>query len=436
MTTAPVQRVAERERIAQLDVLRGLAILLILFMNIPYMGDAVTEDYLPQRISWTHFDQGWWWVNRLLDGTQRGLLELLFGAGVLIMARTAMAPDGPVAVADLHIRRNLWLAAFGIANGVVLFWEGDILLSYSCSALLIFPFRTLKVQQLLIIGIAMSLALWSPKLVEYIERVDLAKRAVATATTPTQAADRAAAQRELDKYTREVRVAEPAVAAMQIAGNTGSPADFVAFRIMSWTYVQFTGVGIFWENVVEAFAAMLIGMALFKTGIIQGTASRRTYWWLLGLGYGVGWGLRVDATLDALRFDGQPYVGLFTHSLARLPIVMGHIGAVALLLQSRAGVRLLAPFQATGRLPLTTYLGASFVAMLVFGPVGGQFARHGYGTLATGAALFMALQLAGANLWLRHFATGPVEWLWKSLAYNRRQPFRRADQLIGAEATS
>ncbi|TRW14143.1 DUF418 domain-containing protein [Glacieibacterium frigidum] len=436
MTTAPVGRITERERIAQLDVLRGLAILLILFMNVPYMGDVVTEDYLPQRLSWTAFDQAWWWVNRLLDGTQRGLLELLFGAGVLIMARTAMTPDGPVAVADLHIRRNLWLAAFGIANGVILFWEGDILLSYGCAALLIFPFRTLRVRQLLIIGIAMSVALWSHNLVDYIERVDLAERAAATATTPAQSADRAAAQRDLDKYTREVRVPDPAVAAMQIAGNKGSWTDFAVYRVMSWAYVQFTGVGIFWENVVEAFAAMLIGMALFKTGIIQGKASRRTYWWLLGLGYGIGWGLRIDATIDAMRFSGEPYIGLFTHSLARLPIVMDHIGAVALLLQSRTGARLLAPFQATGRLPLTTYLGASLVAMLVFGPLGGQFAQHGYGTLATGAALFMALQLAGANLWLRNFANGPVEWLWKSLGYNRRQPFRRGDPLIGAEATS
>lgn len=424
------ERIATAERIAQLDVLRGLAILLILLMNIGYMADVVSEDYLPQRLGWSTYDQAWWWVNRLLNGTQRGLLEMLFGAGVLIMARKAMTPDGPVSVADLHTRRNLWLAAFGLINGVVLFWDGDILLSYACAALLIFPFRTLRVRQLLIIGIAMSVALWSHHLVDYAERVGVAQVAAGPAS-PAQAA----AQRTLDDYRREVTVVDPKVAAMQIAGNNAPLPEFAAYRFFTWAYVQFIGVGIFWENAVEAFATMLIGKALFKTGIIQGSARSSTYWWLLGLGYGVGWGLRIDANIDALRFGGEPYIGLFTDSFARLPIVVGHVAAVSLLLRGPAAW-LLKPFAATGKMPLTTYLGASLTAALVFGPLLGQFAKHDFGTLASGAALFMIFQLIGANLWLRTFETGPLEWLWKSLAYNRRQPFRRADPLIGAAVTS
>ena len=35
-----------------------------------------------------------------------------------------------------------------------------------------------------------------------------------------------------------------------------------------------------------------------------------------------------------------------------------------------------------------------------------------------------AAQLVIAPVWLRHFRFGPLEWLWRSLTYGKRQPFR------------
>jgi uncharacterized protein len=37
----------------------------------------------------------------------------------------------------------------------------------------------------------------------------------------------------------------------------------------------------------------------------------------------------------------------------------------------------------------------------------------------------VVFQLALANLWVRWFVSGPLEWVWRSLAYCRKQPFRR-----------
>jgi uncharacterized protein len=130
-----IDRVRGAERIAALDVIRGIAILFILYMNIQPMGgyEMVLQDF--RYPTWTTGD---FWsvygVQVYMSGTQRGLLELLFGAGIMIMARKAMNPDGPVAVADLHYRRNLWLAAFGLLNAFVLMWWGDILLTYGLAA--------------------------------------------------------------------------------------------------------------------------------------------------------------------------------------------------------------------------------------------------------------------------------------------------------------
>ena len=41
------------------------------------------------------------------------------------------------------------------------------------------------------------------------------------------------------------------------------------------------------------------------------------------------------------------------------------------------------------------------------------------------ASAVIVAQLIFANLWMRWFASGPLEWIWRSLAYCRKQPFRR-----------
>lgn len=414
-----LDRVASTDRIANLDVLRGIAILFILYMNIQYMGDFAATDYYPQRLSWTAGDRAAWWVNRLLDGTQRGLLEILFGAGILIMARAAMVPEGPVAVADLHMRRNLWLCAFGIAHGLVLLWPGDILFSYGTAALLIWPFRTLAVRWLLVIGIAITALLAVPYAIEYTERRAL----VVAATAPDAPPD---LRREWAQIRSDAIAPDPAIVAAERADVLGPWQSYVGYQQRLWVAVQFTEVGIYWENVIEAFGTMLIGMALWKAGLIQGRAPARSYGLMLLAGYGIGLALRIPAIIAELRFDALPDVGMVTHGLARLPMTLGHVGFVTLALGTAAGRRLLAPFAATGRMPLSTYLGASLAAILVFGgPFGALWGRFGYGTLFAIATAIIVFQLVAANLWLRHFATGPAEWLWKSLAYLQRQPFRR-----------
>jgi uncharacterized protein len=76
-------------------------------------------------------------------------------------------------------------------------------------------------------------------------------------------------------------------------------------------------------------------------------------------------------------------------------------------------------------MPLTVYLSQSIAAMAVFYGWGlGLAGRVGPAAcLAISVAIF-SLQLAACHLWLRRYRFGPLEWLWRSLAYGRRQPMR------------
>src|SRR6478609_6168490 len=100
ISLAPVSGTA---RIDVLDVLRGIAILCIFFMNIPFMALAISNLADVHGLGWSPADAASWYAVRVgLEGTQRGLLELLFGAGMMVFAAKGMTPDSPIAVADLY----------------------------------------------------------------------------------------------------------------------------------------------------------------------------------------------------------------------------------------------------------------------------------------------------------------------------------------------
>ena len=211
-TADPIRRVAKTERIAALDVLRGFAILAILMMNIPFMGSYVSEGTNdPRIVSWTGADQVVFRIiGTIFDGTQRGLLELLFGAGIMIMTRAALKPDGPVAVADLHFRRNIWLIIFGAFQACVLMWPGDILLPYGIVAIFAFPARTLKPRWKVLLGVIFILIAIAPNMQRYAERVDM--KATAVAAQAKIAAHKPVTkdeQAKLDKWNEKVEGLKP-----------------------------------------------------------------------------------------------------------------------------------------------------------------------------------------------------------------------------------
>jgi uncharacterized protein len=189
----PIAPVTGNARIDVLDMLRGIAILGIFFMNIPFMGAPLAKIFVDTRsIGWGPADQASWTaVQLLLEGTQRGLLELLFGAGMMVLTARAMRPDGPVAIADLYTRRNLWLLGFGLVDIFLLIWAGDILHIYALAALFLFPFRKLGPKLLLALGFAFALYVLVSGGIRYAERATIlakvevvhAKQAAKTALT-------------------------------------------------------------------------------------------------------------------------------------------------------------------------------------------------------------------------------------------------------------
>jgi uncharacterized protein len=433
-TNLHIDRIRGAERIASLDILRGIAILFILFMNIPGMGGYEFILFDPRYPTWTTADYWATLITRTwLEGTQRGLLELLFGAGIMIMARRAMTPDGPVEVADLHYRRNLWLCMFGLANAFVLLWWGDILLVYGIGAVFLFPFRKFgpRAQCAIAALFLAALLLWNisgyreeSQRLQQVERV----QAASAAGQKVSDKDKELLKEDRERVDRRVQLpGQNAKAKEKIAkADKAHHSTFGAYwnaQFEGWMFLM----GLFWVVEAEIVSTMLIGMALYQWGVIQGRARRGIYWALLLAGYGIGMALRASMWLEVLEFQPGQYWQQIFYDLARLAVTLGHIGLVYLILGSAIGRRLLQPFQAAGRMPLTVYLLTSFLMMwVIFAPWGfDMFGAWGQAQMLGVAAIVIAAELVAANLWLRWYENGPLEWLWKTLAYQRREPFRK-----------
>jgi uncharacterized protein len=434
--TTALAPVAEKSRIDNIDIMRGIAILGILFMNMPAMAQSLWEHFGgdPRVHGWSAADQFTWITTQIvLEGTQRGMLEILFGAGLMLLAARAMKPDGPVAIADLWIRRNMWLCLFGLINALLLLWFGDILLTYGLAALLLFPFRLLKARTLLIVGLLYAIFMSVGGAVEYVSRTELMATAAAAdakvAAKQILTKDEAAAQKEWNEKVAKIKDGPDKETKKLIAEETkwrngGVGAYFVGAASVTTT---FWGKGFLPLWVAEAFFMMLIGMALFKWGVVQGERSKRFYLWLMLGCYAAGFAMRAMWVSEMLAFAPIPKTGWFTAEFSRLLVSLGHVAMVNWAVRTRAGAWLLAPFKAAGRMAFSLYLMQSFVTMWVlFAPFGfGLYGRFGWADQALIVIAIAAVQLVFANLWLRAFRMGPLEWVWRSLSHWRRQPMRR-----------
>jgi len=123
---APVRLTPIRpgERIASIDVLRGVALLGILTINI--WGFALPDLALSEPSAaggWDGWNSGVWIVCHLLcEEKMMSLFSMLFGAGLIVMVQRS--DDRGTSLLGIYYRRIAWLLLFGLLHAYLL-WDGD-----------------------------------------------------------------------------------------------------------------------------------------------------------------------------------------------------------------------------------------------------------------------------------------------------------------------
>lgn len=391
---------AETERFQVLDLLRGFALCGILLANIVAMGQPWSRAYPAFPAELTNPDWAAWTLQALLvEGSMRALFTLLFGAGVVLLTAWGARAERP-GTADVHFRRAMLLMALGIGNAVVLLWPGDILYIYGVAAMFLFVFRKLDGRVLVAIAAAL-IGLFS-----------LADAAGDWRSAAALGADPAAHAAALAALAPSAEVLN-AEAAVRGSGNYPAIALWSAGAFTDWAMARGAIV-----SVGRAVAFMMLGMGLFKLGVMTGARSMRFYLRMAVLGV-VG-GLAINAwetaTLWRSGFDPAVWTPSLTGEIGRLILALGYLGAIMAAWKANALGLIGTGLERMGRMAMTNYLGQSLICAVLFYGFG-LYDRLGWWSLWALAAAIWGAQAAFSVAWLRVFRMGPAEWAFRAVAY-------------------
>lgn len=401
--------VAEGERIAIMDTLRGFALLGVFLMNIDFFGRPLLA-YSTGMAPGEGLDAAAaWFVHVFVQGKFWVLFALLFGMGFALMRGRAAAAGRPFA--GLYLRRVVLLAVFGALH-IVLLWAGDILLAYAMAALGLLLLGGLRGGAAAVLGALLYFAvvgLWA-----------LSGLALQAAPEAVLAALRA----DLVAFAARVDAAAAVYAGGDFAAVTQQRiADYRELLSSALVFQLPMMLGVF-----------LIGAWLVDSGRLRAPTQHRRFFvgqaiggLLLG-GAGVLASLSIGTRFDLVEDLVPATLAQALMSAGSLPLSLAYLAIIVLaagVAPLARGLRLLAP---AGRMALSLYLLQSLLASLVFYGYGlGLAGEIGRAAQVGFVLLVFAAQVVFAHWWLARFRYGPMEWLWRAGTYLQWPPWRRAD---------
>jgi len=177
---------------------------------------------------------------------------------------------------------------------------------------------------------------------------------------------------------------------------------------------------------------MLIGMSVFKLGVLSGMKSDRFYLVVGSIVLVTGlmlvltgvhfhqanhWSLEYSFLLGSqFNYWGSVLIGL------------AYVCLVCLACKRQWLVKFQESLAAVGQMALTNYLMQTIICTTIF--YGHGLGWYGYldrPQLIVIVVVIWCIQLVCSRIWLSHFRFGPFEWFWRSLSYWRIQPLIKAE---------
>jgi uncharacterized protein len=419
--------VTQKERITSVDCLRGVAILGILILNIVAFGlpyFACFDTTVAGGSTGANLSS--WFINQLFfEGKMRTLFSMLFGAGVVLFTHRLEKRAPGVRVADIFLRRNLWLIVFGLIHAYFI-WEWDILYAYGVVGLMLFTFRHAPPKRLIVAGLLLLTVLPYKHYVHARELQSMRDTAAQAALAENPTEDQREAQKAWADYLKEHKPGPE-----EIAKETAGHLDgyWAYFHLREGGVAKSQSVGFYGGEFFDTASMMLIGMGLYLLGVLSADRSYPFYATMIALGYGIGVPINAFVAYRTMTSGFDPVVMAFggcAYDVGRLTVACGHIGVVMLLMKSGSLRWLTSRLAATGQMALTNYISQSLICTTLFSGYGlGLFGKLQRYQLWYVVFSIWVFQLIASPIWLRYYRYGPLEWVWRSLTYWHKQPFRR-----------
>jgi uncharacterized protein len=381
-------------RIVSIDRMRGFSLLGIFLVNM-----------ISFHSPYFYIDPETWWegninlftyrfIDVLIQASFYPLFAMLFGYGLVILRERIL--DKGLKFTPLAVRRLSLLLLIGCIHAFFI-WEGDILITYAVCGFAFLLFLGWSAKRLMIAGLAIYIV---PNLL------------LVLMLGAASAVDGGA---EFSMY--DGQAAEQAINVYQ----TGSFAEVTEQRMTEW-YKNNNLMGLFFYLItilpLFMFGAGAAKMRLFEK-VHRNKKKIRTY--------------AAALSILGLLIKSIPY--LYRRTLMTdyaqdifggAMLAMAYALIIALLSEHRKMDRILYPLEAAGRLSISNYLFQSFFSTMIFYSYG--LGYYGDVSIFAGTMLALAIyasQLAVSSWWVKRFYYGPVEWLWRSGTYLKKQRFKK-----------
>ncbi|PKP39238.1 MAG: hypothetical protein CVT98_02570 [Bacteroidetes bacterium HGW-Bacteroidetes-15] len=404
----PVHPTAPKNRILEIDFVRGFALLGILLVNMALFKGSVFEMVvLPAKAGSAVDIISRGFIYFFAEGKFYSLFSLLFGLGfsIFILKEEKYGVNAEYA----YLRRIIALMVFGIIHAFFI-WSGDILLAYSILGLILIAFKNIS---------AKGLIKWAVGMVAFILVINTLIYLLVDLITMLPNADMIYEQIEnsFDQY-REKAI---------MAHDTYSGTNYLAM-----IGIRAREVGLYYSGFFNVFPSImsmfLIGFALGKSGKLNDIEGNKPFFrklfaitLLLGLplaalnAYGI-------TTYSRLVFDLNAMYQTFGLYLGAPILALAYFSGGILLFHSFSNSKFLIAVASAGRMALTNYLMQSIICTTLF--YGYGFGLFGKISVLEGIVISISLWLCQLPLsywWLKKYKFGPAEWLWRSITYKQWQ---------------
>jgi len=426
----------KKDRIVFLDCIRGIAVLGILIMNS--MAQSQSHIFydnmnLNQPITGLNF-YAWVLERGFFEGTMRGLFSILFGAGTILLLNRLQKQRSGLEPADIYYRRMLWLLVFGLINAFLFLWPGDILYPYALCGLLLFPFRNWLPKKLMwVVLFLVALGSYRENRRLYDDKEVISKGRIAENLETKKQKLTDEQKEDLKKWTgfkEEASSAGYMKKAMEETKKTREKSHSYVSMVEYFRDInmRIESVGLYhsWWDMLMFF---FIGIALLKSGYIEGKKSLALYVTIAAIGIGGGLALNYFQlkTEYANKFDWVILTQKFKfnfYQIRRALQTVGYLSLLILLFKLTPFRKILQVFAPVGQMAFTNYLSQSIITSIIFYGMHwyGMFQRYEVYYIVAGIWIF---QIIFSHIWLRYFLFGPFEWVWRSLTYWQRMPMRK-----------
>jgi uncharacterized protein len=397
-TFAPTE---PKQRIEILDILRGFALLGIIFNNMQYLsGYAFTPfDNLKQIVNFQLNEDLYHLLDILVTAKFYTLFSFLFATGFYL--QLSRHKEESADFLKTYRRRLLILLTIGAVHSMI--WFGDILFSYAITGFMLILFRNVKSKNILRWSICILLL---PYLIDLALLPFFQTSAAASFNTTLPIV--------------HVNYPDMTPEAVININQNGSVAELFLLNLHNLYWINLGHIPS--GQIFTLFGIFLLGYYLASAGFFTEKSKPIK---LLVISLIIGF----LATLTARMLGGSLYrfpptlqniLFKFLLLIGQIFMCIFYITVIYKLVQTSGGKKILKYLIPMGRMALSNYLFQTILMIAIFYNFGfNLFGRIGLIQTMGIAIIILVIQIIFSNIWLRHFKFGPFEWLWRSLTYKK-----------------